>query len=147
MEIERRFLVNDKVQLNVMPIIISQGYMLSDDKSNLRVRLSDTQGFITYKNKISDMSNHEYEYEIPSSDASEMIRLSKYKISKLRYILPYHKDIVWEIDRFENGLIIAEIEIPSEDFELDLPEWIEKEITGEFEYSNLYMAKNGLKEK
>ena len=151
-EIERKFLVNSKLILPMEYSSISQGYISHDNIKNVRVRTRDDKGFITVKSKVSDITNTEYEYEIPHKDAIEMLfTVCDKRIVKRRHIINYSKNHLghpyWEVDLFSNGLIIAEIELPSEDFDLVLPDWIEREVTGDFEYSNLSMCLNGLKGK
>ncbi|MCB0729061.1 MAG: CYTH domain-containing protein, partial [Ignavibacteriae bacterium] len=81
----------------------------------------------------------EYEYEIPSEDAEELIdKFAVSSITKIRYIIEY-KNKKWEVDEFlgdNEGLIIAEIELKDENEEFELPEWIGKEVTDIEKYYN-----------
>lgn len=55
------------------------------------------------------------------------------------------KYLRWEIDIFDNGKVIAEIEIPTDDYEIDIPDWIGEytEITDDYSYANSSLALNG----
>jgi adenylate cyclase len=88
----------------------------------------------------SGASRPEFEYEIPVTDAREMLDCLALRpqIDKTRYRVTV-ADFVWEIDVFagENeGLVLAEIELPSEDTPVVLPDWIDKEVTGQARYYN-----------
>jgi adenylate cyclase len=145
-EIERKFLVNktkweasNKGEANHY----RQGYMHSDPVKTVRVRLTDTAGYITIKGPTVGMSRPEYEYSIPQQDAKELLdRFCGAIVSKYRYKV-YVGNKLWEVDEFQEnnaGLIVAEIELQAEDELFELPEWIEKEVTGEKRYNNSKLA-------
>jgi adenylate cyclase len=119
-----------------------QGYMLTDLQKTIRIRVTDEQGFITIKGLSIGPSRPEYEYEIPVPEAKELLdAFCNSVVSKLRYKV-YHANNLWEVDEFQDenaGLIIAELELESEDDVFELPDWIDKEVTGENKYydSNL----------
>lgn len=142
MEIERKFLVNlerwkqvDKPKGKE----IIQAYLTNEIEKSIRIRVKDNQAFITVKGKQQGISRQEFEYEIPVSDAKEMIRLfADSTIEKLRYEIPTNHH-VWEVDVFKGkltGLVLAEIELTNENDLFDLPEWIGQEVSTDPNYLN-----------
>ena len=146
-EIERRFLVENedwKDQV-IRSESFSQAYLNSSvDEWTTRVRIIDNnKGYITLKSSLNGLLNYEFEYSIPRKDAIELIQLSKYKITKIRYQLKINKKN-WVVDVFEksnSGLKIAEIELNSESEEIQVPSWCGQEITGIKSLSNASLAK------
>ena len=111
----------------------------------VRVRVWDDKGFIAVKSSKNGIRREEYEYEIPVSDALEILNklCQQPFIDKLRYIFPY-KGFTWEIDEFlgENqGLVVAEIELPDEDTSFERPEWLGTEVTFDPKYFNSSLCK------
>ncbi|MEZ4691255.1 MAG: CYTH domain-containing protein [Ignavibacteria bacterium] len=108
---------------------IKQGYILTDSHKTIRIRQTDSKSYITIKGSNVGAIRPEYEYEIPSEDAEELIeKFAVSSITKIRYIIDY-KNKKWEVDEFlgdNEGLIIAEIELKDENEEFELPEWIGK---------------------
>ena len=144
-EIERRFLVNEsKLILPKNKKTIRQAYLFSNVDQALRVRIIDDKSFITYKHKKSKINRYEFEYSIPNEDAEKLIQLSNdHIIHKDRYYEPMGKH-TWEIDVFygENkGLIIPEIEHNYEREQIELPDWIDREISEEKKYFNFNLSK------
>jgi adenylate cyclase len=145
-EIERKFLV----AAAAMPqpertIQIRQGYVASRDNVVCRVRQKDEQYYLSVKARIDSTSNFDFEYEIPAADGDLMLsRLcDRPPLSKRRHHV-VHNDLLWEVDEFEGenaGLIIAEIELPSADYPVELPAWVGEEVTDDYRYrnSNLYL--------
>lgn len=142
MEIERKFLVDaarweqlEKPQ----PVRIVQGYLSDDENCTVRVRIKGEKGFITVKGKTQGISRSEYEYEIPFQDAVKMVEeFCGRKIDKLRFEILY-KGHLWEVDVFRGKLaplIIAEIELTSEDEAFELPEWVGQEVSHDPQYFN-----------
>lgn len=146
-EIERKFLVNDKIH-DLLPEVNSlyccQTYLSSDKEKVVRVRVLGEKGFLTIKSKVIGISRHEFEYEIPLAEAKQMINLfGNQVIEKTRYLIPI-KDHTWEIDVFDGlnkGLIIAEIELDSEEEKFSLPDWVLEEVTGDVKYYNNNLQK------
>ena len=151
-EIERRFLVENedwKDQV-IRSESFSQAYLNSSvDEWTTRVRIIDNnKGYITLKSSLNGLINYEFEYSIPRKDAIELIQLSKYKITKIRYQLKINKKN-WVVDVFEksnSGLKIAEIELNSESEEIRVPSWCGQEITGIKSLSNASLAKAPISE-
>ncbi len=145
-EIERKFLVNkDRLPYCQDKIEITQAYLSSNANTTVRVRIANEQAYLTIKGKTIGISRAEYEYEIPLEDAKEMIQLSTEPyIVKTRYLANIG-DKLWEIDIFDGenkGLIIAECELLSEDEELEIPDWITEEVSGDARYNNSQLASN-----
>jgi adenylate cyclase len=151
-EIERKFLVKkDKWEQVVKKekSLFRQGYILSDPQKTIRVRLTDTEAFLTIKGQTVGASRPEFEYKIPTEDARHMLdNFCISELSKIRYFIPHHDGYTWEVDEFlgENeGLIVAEIELSSEDELFLLPDWVDKEVTSEKKYTNSNLAINPYK--
>ena len=151
-EIERRFLVenNDWKNQVILSESFRQAYLNSRiDEWATRVRIIDNnKGYITLKSSLNGLINYEFEYSIPRKDAIELIQLSKYKITKIRYQLKINQKN-WVVDVFEksnSGLKIAEIELNSESEEIRVPSWCGQEITGIKSMSNASLAKAPISE-
>lgn len=140
-EIERKFLVNEQLLPKLQNgIKIEQGYISSNENGVVRVRIKDNQGYLTIKSLTKSITRSEYEYEIPLEDAKEILEniCIESRISKTRYIIP-HSSLIWELDIFHgqnSGLIIAEVELKEENQIIDLPNWVEKEVSYEEKYFN-----------
>lgn len=147
-EIERKFLVNKEKWRQVIKeekSLFRQGYIISDREKTIRVRLTDKEGFLTIKGPAVGLSRPEYEYGIPKDDAQQLLdNFCGSEVSKIRYFVP-HANKLWEVDEFlghNEGLIVAEIELASEDESFALPDWVDKEVTDEKKYSNSNLAIN-----
>lgn len=142
-EIERKFLVRDLSAVSGLTgIRMRQGYLSVDPERTVRVRLAGPRAYLTIKGAPSESgaSRAEYEYEVPSGDAEELLdRLAlRPLIEKTRYRVSVGR-LVWEIDVFsgENeGLVVAEVELPSEVTAVVLPDWVGEEVTGDDRYYN-----------
>ncbi|MGO8954149.1 MAG: CYTH domain-containing protein [Rhodomicrobium sp.] len=145
-EIERKFLVQDESWRGNAgkPYLIRQAYLARNGTLSLRIRTKDNiRAAVTIKSAAAEAKRLEFEYEIPLADAEGLFGLREGAIiEKLRYELPQH-DLVWEIDVFrgENqGLVIAEIELPHEDRHFEKPNWVGREVTSDPRYSNASLA-------
>ena len=140
-EIERKFLVTgDAWRAQAPGTRYRQGYLSTIKERTVRVRTVDDKGFLTIKGVSVGATRSEYEYEIPAADANEMLDdlCEKPIIEKNRYKIPIG-DVIWEVDEFfgvNDGLIVAEVELQSEDQSFAKPEWIGKEVTGDPKYFN-----------
>jgi CYTH domain-containing protein len=141
-EIERKFLVNHKKWQSVeKPAgnLYRQGYLLTDPTKTIRVRQTTEKSFLTIKGLSVGATRPEYEYEIPMNDAKELLdNFSVSELSKIRYEV-LHENKIWEVDEFlgdNTGLLIAEIELTSEDENFSIPSWIGQEVTGQDNYYN-----------
>jgi len=148
-EIERKFLVKKELWLALKKPEgkhYRQGYLMNREDRVVRVRIAGDQGFLTIKGAMAGISKLEYEYEIPKKDAEEMLDQFKPEgTEKIRYCIPEDSGLVWEVDEFlaENqGLIVAELELSSEDQSFSSPEWLDEEVTYDERYSNANLALN-----
>ena len=139
-EIERKFLV-DTSKLPTLPKghIMKQGYVPTQGIT-VRARISDDQAYLTLKGRATGLSRSEFEYPIPVEDAQQILdELCAHPlIEKTRYLIPYGEHI-WELDIFEGdneGLIVAEIELGSEDEQFELPIWTTEEVSYDTRYRN-----------
>ncbi|MGE5329710.1 MAG: CYTH domain-containing protein [Deltaproteobacteria bacterium] len=150
-EIERKFRVlSDKYKENLNGVYCKQGYISTDLKRIVRVRINDQKAYITVKGELRGSTRAEYEYPIPVNDAEEMLEMlcKKPLIEKIRYKIDY-KGFLWEVDEFygENeGLIIAEIELDEEGTDFPKPEWLGKEVTDDMRYYNSNLIKSPYKD-
>lgn len=140
LEIERKFLVKDGAWRNEQGTKYRQGYLNTDEERTVRVRTMDDKGYLTVKGVPRGAVRMEYEYEIPKVEAEAMLDdlCEKPLIEKIRCKIE-HKGLVWEVDEFlgeNSGLIVAEVELESEDQEFVKPEWIGEEVTGDPKYFN-----------
>ncbi len=148
-EIERKFLVKSMAfkQESTFNSTIAQGYLNSDKERTVRIRINGESGFLTIKGKSnsSGTTRLEWETELSLSDAKPLLALCEPgRIEKVRYEIPAG-DLKWEVDEFlgENqGLILAEIELSSEDQFFEKPDWLGIEVTNDVRYYNSYLSKN-----
>lgn len=140
-EIERKFLLKNEVWRDLAEgVYYRQGYLNSAMERTVRVRTINEKGFLTIKGVADGATRLEFEYEIPKDECNIMLDdlAEKPVIEKNRYKVDY-KGLVWEIDEFfgENrGLIVAELELESEDQKFEIPEWVGEEVTGDPRYFN-----------
>ena len=144
-EIERKFLViNDQWRDLAEGIHYCQGYLSSVKERTVRIRTIQEQGFLTIKGITKGVSRLEYEYDIPLQDARALLEICERPlIEKKRYKIEIG-NLTWEIDEFfgENrGLIIAEVELSSEDQVFGKPEWIGDEVSSDPRYFNANLIK------
>jgi len=141
-EIEYKFLVN-KEKWNALektaPSLIVQGFLAKSENITIRIRIKKEKAFLTIKGKTVGITRTEFEYEIPFSDAEQiLVEFTDKQIRKKRYIIPF-KGHSWEVDVFEghlSGLILAELEVGSETEKFEKPEWITKNISEDARYYN-----------
>jgi adenylate cyclase len=144
-EIERKFLVKPHNWSELGPgLKIRQGYLSATIERTVRVRTYGDRGYITIKGKTSGISRDEYEYEIPFGDATEILDnlCLQPLIEKTRYRIPF-KGHTFEVDEFNGanrGLTIAEAELKSADEKIELPDWIDREVSDDPRYFNSSLA-------
>ena len=140
-EIERKFLVTGDAWRGQGPgTRYRQGYLSTDAERTVRVRTAGGTGFITVKGLTEGTARPEYEYEIPLADADELLDhlCLRPLVEKTRYRIPAG-DVVWEVDEFDGanrGLVVAEVELRTEDQVVPLPDWIGAEVSGDPRYYN-----------
>ncbi|MCP1661003.1 CYTH domain-containing protein [Neisseria perflava] len=146
-EIERRFLLqNDAWRAAASaPKTLRQGYLSVEKERTIRVRIVGDKAWLTLKGYISDVSRSEFEYEIPLADAETMMAtMCPFKMEKYRYLVDY-QGFRFEIDEYfgDNApLVVAELELPSEDTPFPRPDWLGEEITSEGRFTNAYLSKH-----
>ncbi len=145
-EIERKFLLrSDQWRDGAEGEYYCQAYLNLDKARTIRIRITDSKAFLTIKGPPTGISRAEFEYEIPQSDAREMLPLCQGSmIEKRRFKILAGKH-VWEIDEFlgdNSGLVVAEIELGSEDEAFDKPSWLGKEVSSDPRYSNSRLVGN-----
>lgn len=165
-EIERKFLLAQELPRELLNVVrrqeIIQGYLCSDPNKVVRVRVTSghlgTQAYLTVKGKADGISREEVETELLDSKVAKQLISSFCEgvVHKIRYTFPAKiegnlildknlKPLSWEVDEFlgENeGLWIAEIELPSEDTPLIIPKWCGEEISTDHRFANVNLAKN-----
>ena len=151
-EIERKFLVDDItncLRVATASFSIIQGYLSNDPARTVRLRSCNKQAFLTVKGASSadGTTRVEWETEISIKDAEALLPLClPGSIQKTRYLVPY-KQHLFEVDVFEKdleGLVIAEIELKNANQEIEIPDWLGKEVTGDNRYYNSYLATHGI---
>tara|TARA_B100001971_G_scaffold164976_1_gene155517 strand:+ start:155 stop:619 length:465 start_codon:yes stop_codon:yes gene_type:complete len=146
-EIERKFMITGEAWRELAKgTAYRQGYLSTVKERTVRVRTIDDKGFLTIKGITVGATRAEYEYEIPAGDANEMLDdlCEQPIIEKKRYKVPLD-GFIWEIDEFggvNEGLIVAEIELESEDQEFNKPDWIGDEVSGDPRYFNSNLIAN-----
>jgi CYTH domain-containing protein len=147
LEIERKFLVKSDFEKEVVRRSrIVQGYLCSDAMRTVRVRIRGEEGFLTIKSASNERgwSRYEFEQSIPLADAEELMKLCLPGIiDKVRHWIPAGNH-TWEVDVFHGdneGLVMAEIELSSEEETFELPDWVGEEVTGNPAYYNALLAK------
>lgn len=151
-EIERKFLVKgDYKKYATKETIIVQGFLSSIPERTVRIRISEDKGLITIKGigNESGVSRYEFEKEISVADAKDLLAICEPGIiNKTRFIVPVANGLIFEVDEFygdNDGLTVAEIELPTEETTYEKPDWIGEEVTGELRYYNAMLSKNPYK--
>lgn len=146
-ETERKFLVRGEYKkYAVKAINITQGYLSVDPSKTIRIRITDDEAFLTIKSprKAGVFSRGEWEFRIPVDDAADLLEISlPGRVIKTRYIIPAG-DFKFEVDEFHDkneGLVVAEIELRSEEDVFDKPEWLGEEVTGDPRYYSSMLIK------
>lgn len=147
-EIERKFLVhNDGWRREAKSAFsIKQGYFDTNDVT-VRIRIIEDVAKLTIKGATSGVVRSEWEYTIPVIDGEEMIGefCGGRCLEKTRHMID-HDGLTWEVDVFGGsltGLIVAEIELPSEETTFDLPDWVGEEVSDDPRYFNEVLVKSG----
>ncbi|RPI78108.1 MAG: CYTH domain-containing protein [Desulfobacteraceae bacterium] len=149
-EIERKFLVKGFSWKTTGGKRYCQGYISRNKQSTVRVRISDDKAFLAVKGAQTGITRLEYEYAIPKIDAEELLEhlCEKPLIEKIRYRVSFGGH-VFEIDEFlgdNAGLIVAEIELESEDQDFPKPPWLGNEVTRDPRYYNVNLVQHPFKE-
>lgn len=145
LEIERKFLVDgDGWRAEATEAtVIRQGYLVRGEARTVRVRRRGDAAYLTIKGP-GDRARQEFEYEIPAADADELLALCEPGvIDKVRHLVPF-RGRVWEVDVFggrHEGLVLAEVELDDAGSDVDVPEWVGREVTGEPGWSNAELSR------
>jgi len=142
-EIERKFLVVGDAWRAAPAVPYAQGYLNRDKQRTVRVRVVQQQAWLTVKGANAGATRAEFEYPIPVADAEQLLALCDGPlVRKLRRVV-VHAGAAWEIDEFQGdnaGLVVAEIELPSEDAPFEPPPWLGVEVTHDPRYFNSSLA-------
>lgn len=141
-EIEYKYLV-DKEKWDAInkpePTLIVQGFISKSEDVVVRIRIKGDKGFLTLKGKSNGISRTEFEYEIPVQEAESILNeFTSKSIRKQRYEINFQGKI-WEVDVFEEklaGLILAELEVESENETFELPSWVTDDVSTDPNYYN-----------
>ena len=151
LEIERKYLIDlEKIGTLENGIRIKQGYLSTNKDAVVRVRVKNDKAYLTIKGSNSGIARLEYEYEIPLIEANEMLEklCQKPVIDKTRYLIK-HDIHTWEVDIFygdNEGLVVAEVELSSEDEHINLPSWVKEEVSHDDRYFNSNLMKHPFKD-
>lgn len=143
-EIERKFLVvGEDWKQGITPQLLSQGYLNRDKQRTVRVRIAGDEAWLTIKGQSQGATRAEFEYAIPLEDARALLALSDGPcVEKYRWRVA-HDGLVWEVDEFlgdNAGLVVAEVELSSEDQVFDKPAWVGAEVSHDPRYFNSSLA-------
>lgn len=152
-EIERKFLVtsNSFLSESTTSYRIVQGYLNTDPERTVRIRIKGTKGYITIKGKgnASGTTRFEWEKEIALSEAEQLLLLCEEGvIDKIRHEIPLGNHC-FEVDVFagvNDGLIVAEVELQTENESFEKPDWLGEEVTGQVRYYNAYLSATPFKD-
>jgi len=149
-EIERKFLVDTrKWNPTDRGTRLVQTYLSIDPNPTVRVRIAGEKAFLTIKGRTKTISRPEFEYEIPVNEAQELMTLAiSSPVEKIRYKI-MHEGFLWEVDIFSGkneGLVIAELELESEDQPFPRPDWLLSEVSGDRRYYNSYLSEHPFRE-
>ncbi len=148
MEIERKYLVTSDSykQMAVARYHICQGYISREKTGTVRIRITDDKAYLTIKGKpaAGHFARYEWEKEIDVQEAKELMQLCQGTIiDKTRWIVPAAEDgLKWEVDEFHGkhaGLTLAEIELTSEEQEVEKPDFVGEDVTSDPRYYNANM--------
>jgi len=143
-EIERKFLVSGDGWRTEAPLLIRQAYLSVDPARSVRVRLVGDRALLTIKGLSKGASRDEFEYAIPVTDAAYLLEhlCLRPRIEKYRHRQVF-AGMLWEVDEFlgdNAGLVLAEVELDSEDQPFERPPWLGREVTGDARFFNSSLA-------
>lgn len=140
-EIEHKYLVkNDSYRsMATSRVRMVQGYLCREPQTTVRVRIKGGKGYLTVKGITMGDTRQEFEYEVPLTDAEQMLRLCPGRvIEKVRWHVPFEGHL-WEVDEFEGeltGLVTAEVELPDSQTRYAIPPFVGEDVTGDARYFN-----------
>lgn len=146
-EIERKYLVAYE---GWRAAVVSQrrlrdGLVGHFASGKVRVRLDEDRAWLTIKGSRAGLARPEFEYEIPQTDAEDMLGLvcETCLIERTRYCVP-HAGLTWEVDVYEgtlSGMVLAEVELEHEAQVIQLPGWVGQEVTGDLRFRQSTMLR------
>lgn len=143
-EIERKFLVVDTPWLGKYPSFqLRQGYLSTTPERTVRVRIEGARGWLTIKGRPVGAARAEFEYEIPVTDAEQLLAMCPRPIIEKTRHKVVHAGHTWEVDVFSGdnaGLLVAEIELQDEQESFVVPEWVGQDVTADPAYSNAQLS-------
>jgi len=149
-EIERKFLIKSLPD-DMSGITMRQGYLQPEKERAVRIRTVEKdgskKGVLTIKGmgSKSGMSRYEFETEIPVPDADHLLSLCNQPLIEKTRFKYDHEGLTWEIDEFHGvneGLVVTEVELESEDQQFNKPDFVGEEVTGQVKYYNMMLLKN-----
>ena len=138
-EIERKFLTTGEQWRTATPIYYCQGYLNRDKQRTVRVRIAGDKAMLTFKGLTTGASRDEFEYDIPIDDAKSMLAMCEQPLIEKNRRIVHHEGLDWEVDEFlglNEGLIVAEVELESENQVFQTPKWVGDEVTNDPRYFN-----------
>jgi len=148
LEIERKFIIEKDLWYALKKpsgILIQQAYLVNEPEKVIRVRVTESSGYLTIKGPTVNATRSEYEFAIPKTEALQIMdQFTNTRIDKTRFKIEFEGK-TWEVDEFwgdNEGLIIAEIELKSEDEDFTKPAWIGREVTKDHRYYNSYLSEH-----
>lgn len=145
-EIERKFLVTGGGWRTSSPQRLRQGYLSTVKERTVRIRVAGDRATVTIKGLTQGVTRREFEFAIPVDEADEMLdHLCERPLIEKRRHLVEHGGLTWEIDEFlgdNDGLVVAEVELASEDEEIPRPEWLGDEVSDDPRYYNASLVEN-----
>jgi CYTH domain-containing protein len=142
-EIERKFLVVGDAWRAAPAVPYAQGYLNRDKQRTVRVRIVQQQAWLTVKGANAGATRAEFEYPIPVDDARQLLAMCDGPVIRKTRRVVEHAGARWEIDEFEGdnaGLVVAEIELASEQASFERPDWLGAEVTHDSRYFNSSLA-------
>lgn len=146
-EIERKFLVKNDAWRNLgRSEEYRQGFLSTHPERVVRVRIAGEKATLTIKGKTDGLTRAEFEYPLPMDEARVLLdrMCERPIIEKVRHVIRY-EGMVWEVDEFHGdnqGLIIAEVELPDENHPLTLPPWVGEDVSHDARYFNANLVAN-----
>lgn len=138
-EIERKFLTTGEQWRTATPIYYCQGYLNRDKQRTVRVRIAGDKAMLTVKGLTTGASRDEFEYDIPIDDAKTMLAMCEQPLIEKNRRIVHHEGLDWEVDEFlglNEGLVVAEVELESENQVFQTPKWVGDEVTNDPRYFN-----------
>ena len=143
-EIERKFLTTGDQWRSATPTYYCQGYLNRDKHRTVRVRIAGDKAMLTIKGLTEGATRDEFEYTIPVDDARQMLTMCEQPLIEKNRRIIHHAGLDWEVDEFlgpNEGLVVAEVELESEDQAVQLPDWVGQEVTSDNRYFNSSLSK------